>query len=69
MQGDLRNPPTLPISRGRVKKRRIPTRDIWTECIGYSAILGWLVERYAPEPYEVRLRVAAKVDTERDARI
>jgi hypothetical protein len=53
----------------RLKKRKLHSKQLKTECIGYSAILGQLAERFAPEPFEARLRVAAKVDTEKEAKI
>jgi len=53
----------------RLKKRGHSSRQLKTECIGYNSILGPMADRFAAVPFEVRLRVAAKVDSEKDARM
>ena len=53
----------------RLAKRRLSSRQLKTECIGFNSILGPMAERYAAVPFEVRLRVAAQVDSEDDARM
>jgi len=53
----------------RIKKRKFNFKQVKTECIGYNAILGDLAEKYASEPFEVRLRSAVKADTDAEARI
>lgn len=55
------------IVRDRLKKRRASFTDIKTEIIGYNALLGSIAERMTVSPFEVRLRVAAKCETKRDA--
>ncbi|MBN2515798.1 MAG: DUF1446 domain-containing protein [Deltaproteobacteria bacterium] len=55
------------IVQERLKKRRISFRDMKTEIIGYNALLGSIADRVAVNPFEVRLRVAAKCDTMHDA--
>ena len=52
----------------RLRKENISGRQIKTECIGFNSLLGPVAERVAPPPFEVRLRVAAKVDSEKEAR-
>lgn len=53
----------------RLGKRHLSSRQLKTECIGFNSILGPMAERFAEVPFEVRLRVAAKVDSEMDARM
>lgn len=55
------------IVKDRLKRRRLSFRDMKTELIGYNALLGSIAERMAVSPFEVRLRVAAKCETMRDA--
>ena len=52
----------------RLRKKSISGRQVKTECIGFNSLLGAVAERVAAPPFEVRLRVAAKVDSEKDAR-
>jgi len=52
----------------RLRKKSISGRQVKTECIGFNSLLGPVAERVAAPPFEVRLRVAAKVDSEKDAR-
>lgn len=53
----------------RLKKRDFCSRQFKTECIGFNSILGPMADRFAAVPFEVRLRVAAKVDSEKAARV
>lgn len=55
------------IVKERIKKMGVKTNDYRAEIIGYNSLLGGITEIDGIEPLDVRLRVAAKVDTKRDA--
>ena len=52
----------------RLRLVGLTPRDIRYDLIGVDALHGTVPTRHAPEPYEVRLRVAARTDSARDAR-
>lgn len=52
----------------RLRLTGLVPREVRYDLIGIDALHGSVLSAGAPEPYEVRLRVAARTDTERDAR-
>lgn len=58
------------IVRDRLDRQGVHYTDLRTEYIGYDSVLGPIARRAAPpEPFEVRLRIAARTVTERAAAI
>jgi hypothetical protein len=55
------------VVKERIDQRDIEYRDIRVDFIGVDALHGEIGRRQTEDPYEVRLRVAAKCPTQRDA--
>ncbi len=51
----------------RLERQGFAREKIRVEYVGYSALLGSLAEKTFPEPGDVRLRVACRVERKRDA--
>jgi acyclic terpene utilization AtuA family protein len=56
------------IVRDRLDRQGVRYSDLRTEFIGYDSVLGPIARRASPpEPFEVRLRIAARTETEHAA--